>query len=177
MVYAGEEAVLNTRLCEGPLYLNQCLRWARSHWQGNVSNVLKMSGECSYIWSRHPWTFYAAYAGSMFTPSLLWDIGLHHVLKRSLASILTDSHILRVLVVYWLWVFLTKNVKLWGHFCRHPRDMVYMPLLVGFSYFHGFINVWALATMTASCWGGRPAIQRGESAFFQQARLRIRRKS
>jgi hypothetical protein len=54
-----------------------------------------------------------------------------------------------------LWIFFTKIVKLIPHFWRHPWDIRFIPLLIAFSYIHGFLNVYALCTMRNTVWGSQ----------------------
>ena len=47
------------------------------------------------------------------------------------------------------WTFLfSKTVKLWGHFFRYPADIVFLPIYIGFGYFHGLIKLYGLMTLS-----------------------------
>ena len=47
------------------------------------------------------------------------------------------------------WTFLfSKTVKLWGHFFRYPADVLFIPVYIGFGYFHGLIKLWGLFTLS-----------------------------
>jgi hypothetical protein len=54
-----------------------------------------------------------------------------------------------------LWIFSTKIVKLIPHFWRHPTDVRFIPLLIAFSYAHGFLDICALCTMRNTVWGSQ----------------------
>lgn len=41
----------------------------------------------------------------------------------------------------------TKVVKLVGLFKKDPRDIMFLPVSIVFGYFHGFIKLYALATL------------------------------
>jgi len=41
----------------------------------------------------------------------------------------------------------TKVIKLVGLFMREPSDIMFLPLSILFGYFHGFIKLWAAATL------------------------------
>lgn len=47
----------------------------------------------------------------------------------------------------WTYIF-SKTVKLWGHFFRYPADVVFVPVYIGFGYFHGLIKLWGLFTLS-----------------------------
>lgn len=46
-----------------------------------------------------------------------------------------------------LWMFVSKFIKLLGHYIRYPIDFLFLPLSVLFGYFHGFIKVYAMVTL------------------------------
>lgn len=51
------------------------------------------------------------------------------------------------LMAFVLWLLFTKTVKLWPHFYRHPDQMKFIPILIIFGYFHGFIKLYCLLTL------------------------------
>ena len=44
--------------------------------------------------------------------------------------------------------FFGKTVKLWGHFARYPVDVVFLPVSILFSWFHGAIKLYAACTLS-----------------------------
>lgn len=46
-----------------------------------------------------------------------------------------------------VWMLMSKCVKLIGHFCRYPTDIVLLPVSVAFGYMHGFIKLYAMLTL------------------------------
>ena len=54
----------------------------------------------------------------------------------------------------------TKVVKMASHFKQHPGDIVWLPALIAFAYLHGFLNLYAVATMTTTVWGGKKVDQK-----------------
>jgi hypothetical protein len=58
-------------------------------------------------------------------------------------------------VILGSWIAFTKVVKLIPHFQIHPDDLQFLPAMVIFSYVHGFINIWAIFTMTTTHWGSK----------------------
>lgn len=46
-----------------------------------------------------------------------------------------------------LWMFISKFIKLLGHYIRYPADVVLLPVSVLFGYFHGLIKLYAACTL------------------------------
>jgi hypothetical protein len=46
-----------------------------------------------------------------------------------------------------LWMFVSKFIKLLGHYIRYPADFVLLPVSVLFGYFHGGIKLYAACTL------------------------------
>jgi len=141
-------------------FLDQCLRWARGHWRGNL---IVMSKE-SYWYKTHIWTLYAVYISQFQTPAFLVDGILTYALYCALnpgtstgESWSPYSSVTRVAVysTFACWVAFTKLVKLIPHFMRHPADLKFIPVSIAFSYLHGFINVYGLLTTYKTVWGGK----------------------
>jgi len=149
-IQSDERAILLTSLEETYAgYLQQCLRWARAHWRGNLVVMTKET----YWFQKHWWSFYAVYIASFQTPALAVD----GVLVWLLYQALEGYSGLRVTALTWLaaWIAFTKLVKLLPHFIRHPEDVRFIPASILFSYFHGVINLWALFTLHVTKWGSR----------------------
>ena len=124
--------------------------WARSHWQGNLSVVLTET----YWYKVHRWTCYSTYVGSLLTPAFLID-GLVLLLacKAMQDWILNCGTEQAIWIALICWIMVSKLVKLFDHFGRFPCDVVWIPVLIFFSYCHGLINMWALVTMCKNAWG------------------------
>ena len=45
------------------------------------------------------------------------------------------------------WMFLSKWIKLVGHYIRYPVDVVFLPVSITFGYVHGLLKLWALFTL------------------------------
>lgn len=143
--------VLETSLETNWTYLNQCLRWARAHWRGNFT---VMTNETYWRSLKYAWGTYVIYFGQFQTPSLLVDGCLVYLLCKALAD---SSPAFRswCLGLFAAWLLFTKVVKLISHFTRHPSDLVFLPCMILFSYFHGFLNMYAVCTMTQTKWGSQ----------------------
>ena len=56
----------------------------------------------------------------------------------------TQMLALRALVI---WMFVSKFIKLLGHYIRYPVDFVLLPVSILFGYFHGAIKLYAMFTL------------------------------
>jgi len=142
-------SVLETTVEDNPKYLDQCLRWARSHFRGNFT---VMTNETYWRSLRYCWGLYVIYLGQFQTPALLVDGTFFFLLHQALGSSTYSS---AALVCLSAWIFFTKLVKLIPHFYRHPQDMKFIPVSIPFSYLHGFLNVYAMFTLKKTHWGSQ----------------------
>ncbi len=145
-----EDTVMETVLgVEPPLhtkFLGQCRRWARTTWRSNICSLVTDRT----VWASQPYCVYAVYLTSMTNFAAVTDSMLLYLLSRSSASVSPKA--LAVLVG---WMLLTKTVKVFDYFRRHPRDIPLFPFYVAFAYFHSFIKLWALLTFWDCTWSGR----------------------
>lgn len=74
------------------------------------------------------------------------DSLLAYLLYRSAQSMMPESMRL-AMTVFVLWLLFTKTVKLLPHFYRYPGDIKFIPLVIGFGYFHGLIKAYSLMTL------------------------------
>ncbi|KAE8387182.1 hypothetical protein BDV23DRAFT_130144 [Aspergillus alliaceus] len=50
------------------------------------------------------------------------------------------------------WMFVSKFIKLLGHYVRYPVDVLLLPVSILFGYFHGGIKMYAVMTLNVvSC--------------------------
>lgn len=138
---------LETTLEESWDYINQCLRWARARFRGNFTVMRKET----YWRDTHKWGFYVIYIGMFQQPALLIDALLCYLLTL----VVPDSTRSHALVAFGVWLLFTKVVKMIPHFIRNPFDLVWLPALILFGYFHSLLNLYALCTLTQTAWGGK----------------------
>jgi cellulose synthase/poly-beta-1,6-N-acetylglucosamine synthase-like glycosyltransferase len=149
-IQSDERSVLLTSLAETYTgYDQQCVRWARAHWRGNL---VVMTRE-TYWFTKHWWSFYAVYMASFQTPAIVVDGILFWLLYRALEGY--DGPRISAMIYLAGWIVFTKLVKLIPHFRRHPEDLRFLPASIAFSYIHGGINLYALATIHNTKWGSR----------------------
>ncbi|RKU48566.1 hypothetical protein DL546_008094 [Coniochaeta pulveracea] len=65
------------------------------------------------------------------------------------------DHAYVLLIALALWILLTKLVKVWPYYARHPQDIVFFPVYLLFAYFHSCIKLYALVTFWDCSWSGR----------------------
>lgn len=46
-----------------------------------------------------------------------------------------------------IWMFISKFIKLLGHYRRYPADFLLLPVSILFGYFHGAIKIYAAVTL------------------------------
>ena len=64
------------------------------------------------------------------------------------ATLTWDSHARSVVLsTVGAWMFVSKFIKLLGHYIRYPIDFLFLPLSILFGYFHGFIKLYAMITL------------------------------
>ncbi|KAK0247638.1 hypothetical protein LTS09_017246 [Friedmanniomyces endolithicus] len=101
---------------------------------------------------RYWWGMYVIYVGQFQSPALLIDGLLFGLLGGAMKGS-DDTRF--AFICLGAWIFFTKIVKLIPHFLRYPQDMMYIPVSIAFSYLHGFINIYALATQSNTHWGSQ----------------------
>ena len=60
------------------------------------------------------------------------------------------DHDLRImgLILLMSWMFVSKFIKLMGHYIRYPSDFLLLPVSISFGYFHSLIiKVYALLSL------------------------------
>jgi cellulose synthase/poly-beta-1,6-N-acetylglucosamine synthase-like glycosyltransferase len=141
---------LETTVEESSKYIYQCLRWVRARFRGNLA-ILRSE---RFIWS-FPWGIYVIYFCQFQQPMLLIDITLYALLRASLQPFISPDTLFYSSVAFGVWLLSTKVVKMIPHFLRNPLDLIWLPVLILFAYFHSLLNVYALCTLTETSWGGK----------------------
>lgn len=79
-------------------------------------------------------------------PALIGDALLVYLCYQATAS--WDPHSrLVVWSIFASWMFVSKFIKLLGHYIRYPIDFLFLPLSILFGYFHGLIKLYAMLTL------------------------------
>ena len=96
--------------------------------------------------SQQPWCAYALHLATLSPPAAIGDGLLVFLLCQATQNWDAQSrhYALGTLL---LWMFISKFVKLLGHFVRYPADVVLLPVSILFGYFHGLIKVYAFFSL------------------------------
>ncbi|KAL5687450.1 hypothetical protein EMGR_001760 [Emarellia grisea] len=97
-------------------------------------------------WSRSNWR-------SNLT-TLLGDLLLLFLCHKATISWEGNSHALAMQALG-VWMFISKFIKLLGHYIRYPVDVLLLPVSILFGYFHGGIKMYAVLTLNVTTWGSR----------------------
>ncbi|KAK4234245.1 glycosyltransferase [Achaetomium macrosporum] len=146
-----EDAAMETTIgVEKPLarkFLSQCRRWARTTWRSNLCSLVTDRT----VWATQPYCVYAVYLTSLTNFAAVVDPLLIYLLIRSYFYS-AHPYALPGLVT---WILLTKTVRVFDYFRRHPQDIICFPVYLLFGYFHSLIKLWALLTFWDCNWSGR----------------------
>lgn len=98
------------------------------------------------FFSRQPWSTYAVFLTTLSPPAFIGDLSLILLLYKGTEgwSGETRSRAIQLLL---LWMFVSKFIKLLGHYVRYPADFLLLPVSILFGYFHGIIKVYAGLTL------------------------------
>ncbi|ATY62663.1 Glycosyl family 2 [Cordyceps militaris] len=137
------ECELETTLENGPKFLYQCTRWARSNWRSNWTSLVREK----HVWVQQPWSTYALYIATFTSLAFAIDPLLLAACWWATAEWSLDSRQYAFWAQFIFMFAFTKVVKLMGLFRRHPADIAYLPLSIVFGYLHGLIKLYALVTL------------------------------
>lgn len=97
--------------------------------------------------SRHqPWSTYAVYLTTVSHWALAWDSFLIYLFFDMTKCWPNNSRDIGLATLI-SWMFLSKFLKLLGHYVRYPGDFLLLPVSIFFGYFHGFIKGYAMLSL------------------------------
>ncbi|KAK2801846.1 hypothetical protein FQN50_007591 [Emmonsiellopsis sp. PD_5] len=143
------EVEIQTTLENNPKFLKQCVRWSRSNWRSNLTTLFQEAVVC-----RQPWSTYAVYLTTLSPPAFLGDYALIALCQEGTRDWDEDSRNL-ILHSLYVWMFVSKFIKLLGHYIRYPVDFVLLPVSIFFGYFHGLVKLYAACSLNVTTWGTR----------------------
>ncbi|MCJ1425088.1 hypothetical protein MMC29_002976 [Sticta canariensis] len=145
-----KEAEVQTTLEDNPKFLKQCLRWSRSNWRSNITSMF-----CEgHIWRSQPWSTYAVHLTTLSHWALFADCLLLFLFFKSTGDWDEDAQTMGFILLMG-WMFMTKFIKLLGHYIRYPVDFLLLPISILFGYLHGLIKVYAMLSLNVTAWGSR----------------------
>ena len=97
---------------------------------------------------RHPWSTFAVFQTTVTSWSLAYDVVLSWLWWRATSDLQADWRLIARVSVY-LWIFLgCRLIKYTEHFLRFPVDLIYIPLIPLFGYFHSIcVKLHAMLTL------------------------------
>ena len=96
---------------------------------------------------RHqPWSAYAVYLTTVSHWAILWDALLIYFYFDMAGSWAGETQELGLAMLA-SWIFLSKFLKLLGHYIRYPVDFLLLPVSILFGYFHGLIKGYAMLSL------------------------------
>jgi hypothetical protein len=152
------EAEIKTTLEDNPKFLKQCARWSRSNWRSNLTSMFSER----YIWYRQPWSTYAVHLTTLSPPAILGDMALIYLCHKATEHWDPNSHSTAMHALL-TWMFISKFIKLLGHYIRYPVDISLLPVSILFGYFHGMIKIYACLTLNVTAWGSREGADENDS--------------
>ena len=165
-IQGDEAATIETTLEEDGKFLSQCLRWARARFRGNFT---VMCNETYWYSARFLWGLYVIYVSLLTSVALVTDAILLSLLLLGLnQSVFALGLAVGLLCA---WFLASKVLKMIPHFAKYPQDLKFVPLSIFFSYAHGVLNLYALATLHYTAWGSQN-LGPGENQEDAYVRLR-----
>ncbi|RDH35685.1 nucleotide-diphospho-sugar transferase [Aspergillus welwitschiae] len=130
------------------------------NWSWKAGSFLVLVTDCGkflfghLLQIRQPWSAYAVHLTTLSPPALLGDLLLLILCHKATVSWDNDTHALAMQALG-LWMFISKFIKLLGHYIRYPVDVILLPVSILFGYFHGAIKIYAVLTLNVTTWGSR----------------------
>lgn len=146
----NRECEIETTLENNSMFLRQCLRWARSNWRSNYTSLVIER----HVWRQQLWSTYALHLATFTSLAFVFDPLIFFACYKATAS-WDPTHRQWALIAQFVFMFITKVVKLVGLFMREPLDLFFLPVSILFGYFHGLIKLYAFLTLQVTSWGSR----------------------
>lgn len=93
-----------------------------------------------------PWSTYAVHLTTLSHWAFFGDCLLLYLFFQATESWDDDTQTFGFLVLMG-WMFLSKFIKLLGHYIRYPADFFLLPISIVFGYLHGLIKIYAMLSL------------------------------
>jgi len=146
------KALMHTRLgvIDGwTKFGGQCTRWVKSTLRSNSTSLFADRT----VWTTQPWCTYAIHMTSLVNYAFFYDLALYLTLWFSPYG--SAQNILRLAMV----IFASKMYKIIPYYSRNPIDLWYIPVQIGFGYYHSYIKLKALFDPKNASWGTRAGVK------------------
>ncbi|KAF2272858.1 uncharacterized protein EI97DRAFT_384919 [Westerdykella ornata] len=147
-IQGGPESIMETELGEWPKFLGQCVRWNRSTYQSNPRALFTEGTSLR----RFPYTSYSILIYSFFRFSFLYEVVLTALLWMALREAGAQDWLRVAFAALMGWCTLMKFVKIWPHFRKYPKDILYFPGYILFGWYCTFIKLYAIYTLRETYW-------------------------
>ncbi|KXX76727.1 Hyaluronan synthase 2 [Madurella mycetomatis] len=144
------ECEIETTLETDIRFLYQCTRWTRSNWRSNWTSLVHER----HVYKQQPWCTYALHFATFTSLAFVFDPAILYSCWRATESWVYTNRLalLRAEIIF---KFGFTKVKLTGLFRKRWTDIRFLPASILFGYFHGFIKLYALFTLSQTSWGSR----------------------
>lgn len=122
-------------------FLKQRLRWIRNSWRADLRAVGK-----GWVWS-HP--ALAIFMVDRFVQPVFMLIG---PVVMAIALAYSEWLFVGVLLAWWI---VSRFIRIFGYFRRHPKRIVYLPAYIAYGYINAILKIYALATLLEHSWATR----------------------
>ena len=93
-----------------------------------------------------PWSTYAVHLTTLSHWAVFGDCLLLYLYFKISETWDENSQNLGFLILLG-WMFISKFIKLIGHYIRYPVDFFLLPISILFGYFHGLIKAYAMLSL------------------------------
>ena len=78
--------------------------------------------------------------------ALFWDLWLAYLCYKTAENCDEETRPWAIGLLLG-WMFISKFIKVIGHYVRYPVDFLLLPISIVFGYFHGLIKAYAILTV------------------------------
>lgn len=153
-IQSAPQANMTTVVESSPAFVGQCIRWYRTTWRSNITSMFVDKT----VWNEQPWSTYALHLSTFNPPAAIFEAilayFLFHAYDNGRPSLAFPVNRMSAFTLLYIWLFFAKVVKMVPHFKRYPSDLKFLPAMIAFSYFHGFIKIYTLLTIHKTTWNG-----------------------
>ncbi|KAF7554497.1 hypothetical protein G7046_g6797 [Stylonectria norvegica] len=135
---ASKETCIEVASCAFPRSVIECDRYVRSQWRSNFAMLQCVPN----LWVKQPWSAFGIYCWGTVNYALFRDAAVLY------AFVLTEFYANKpwTLGVVVAVLIAVKLIKPFAHFLQEPFDIVFVPGLVLFGYFHTVLKMKNLFT-------------------------------
>ncbi|BGP17214.1 hypothetical protein JCM10213v2_005230 [Rhodosporidiobolus nylandii] len=165
-------------------FLKQVLRWTRNTWRSDLRRIFMER----HVWRRHPYIAYTMIdkflnpITLLAGPALVIYLCARSAKGEALPAFLDPTgsstsssgevYVLptwNILVSWFIWLTVTRTLKLATHLVKRPQDIIYVPVWAVFGYCFSIVKIYALLTLHEVGWGTRAGVDSTPSSSSSSA--------